>query len=216
MIKKIFSVQICSFALFFAPLIVHASLIINGDFESGNEGFITDYSLDILAGDQRYDITADPSLNHSGADSYGDHTSGSGLMMAVNGAGTGDQLVWGQDVTLEANVDYEFSLWVSSWISTSPASLQFDLGGLSLGLYNAPTTTGQWEQYSYTFNSGALSGSQFLSIIDTELALVGNDFAIDDISLTAISPHPVPLPPSLLLLGTGLVGLLISRRKAIS
>lgn len=43
------------------------------------------------------------------------------IMMAVNAVTADDLLVWGQDATLAANTDYEFSIWVSSWISGSPA-----------------------------------------------------------------------------------------------
>ena len=198
--------------LLFAATFANANLIINGDFESGDQDFLTDYTLGIGVTDQRYNVTTDPRLHHPAAASYGDHTSGAGLMMAVNAATAADQLVWGQQVSLTANTDYEFSIWVSSWISSNPANLVFDLGGISLGSFGAPLAAAIWDQYSFSFNSGATSGSVLLSIVDTTRAFSGDDFAIDDISLTR-EVMGVPEPATLMLVGLGLAGLGFSRRR---
>jgi hypothetical protein len=120
-------------------------------------------------------------------------------MMAVNCAPVADQLVWGQEITLTENTDYEFSVWISSWYSEDPANLEFDIGRVSLGSFIAPSQTSVWEQYSYTFNSGATSGLELLRIIDTNTMRRGNDFALDDISLEA-----VPIPPAIWLFLSGL------------
>ena len=186
-----------------------ANLVVNGDFEGGDQDFLTDYTLGIGVTAQRYNVTTDPRLYHGGATSYGDNTSGSGNMMAVNGPTVANQMVWGQEVSIASNTDYEFSIWVSSWISGAPANLTFDLGGMSLGSVIAPLPTAIWEQYSVIFNSGATSGSVLLSIVDTTLAFGGNDFALDDISLTA-----VPVPAAVWLFGSGLLGMIgVARRN---
>src|SRR5688500_7721593 len=76
------------------------NLIYNGDFELGNKGFLMDYTFS--PGDIRregtYDLSTDPRRSHEAAASYGDHTSGAGLMMVVNGATKPDQVVWSQTV----------------------------------------------------------------------------------------------------------------------
>jgi hypothetical protein len=177
----------------------NANIVTNGDFESGDQDFLTDYTLGIGITAQRYNVTTNPSLHHVAATSYGDHTSGSGYMMAVNAATAANQLVWGQEVTLTENTEYEFSLWVSSWTPSAPANLEFDIGGVSLGSFVAPSQTATWDQYLYSFNSGATSGPVLLSIIDTTRAAGGDDFALDDISLKA-----VPLPPAIWLFLSGL------------
>ena len=98
-----------------------ANLITNGDFQSGNVGFTTDYNFS--PGDigpaQSYDVVANPAFsrpNDLNAISYFDHTLGTvdGLMMAVNGAAVPNVLVWSQTLTVTPNTDYDFSLWASS------------------------------------------------------------------------------------------------------
>ena len=178
--------MISSLALLFLANIANANLVLNGDFESGDQDFITDYTLGIGDAAQRYNITKDPKLHHPGATSYSDHTSGSGNMMAINAAAVANQLIWGQEISLAANTNYKFSIWVSSWTSSTPANLVFAIGGISLGSLVAPSQTGTWVQHSFVFNSNATSGLVSLSIIDTTSAGSGDDFAIDDISLTAV------------------------------
>lgn len=166
-----------------------ANLIINGDFEAGNTDFTSDYSSnDLFSSGQQYVITTDPHLNISVATSYGDNSACSGNMMAVNGAATANQVVWAQDVTLEANTDYLFSIFISSWTPTNLANLEFSLnnGDVSLGSVLAPATPGVWVEHKVKFNSGTLFGLTNISFIDTTSTWGGDDFAIDDISLIAI------------------------------
>jgi hypothetical protein len=68
-----------------------AELVINGSFEAGNTGFTSEFanSPDIEQ-PRTYAITTDPASVHSLAASYGDHTTGSGFMMAVNGTDIDD------------------------------------------------------------------------------------------------------------------------------
>ena len=88
------------------------NLIVNGDFEAGNTGFITEYNyLDpsntgtwTLGPEYMYTVSTDPNLYHSAWTSFGDNTTGTGKMMIVNGTwldySPAEALVWGQTVTL--------------------------------------------------------------------------------------------------------------------
>ena len=196
-----------------------ANLIINGDFESGNTGFSSDYIFGSLQGATRYDIVSDPANEHSQAASYGDNTTGSGLMLAVNGccepAVSPIPDVWTQTVSVDAFTDYLFTMFVSSWFPENPAFLGVYAPELGiLGTVAAPSMAGVWQQYQVGFNSGANS---WLTLNITDLFVLtggaGNDFALDDISLVAVS---VPEPGTLSLLGAGLLGLgfMRNRRRA--
>jgi hypothetical protein len=95
---------------------VNPNLIVNGDFELGNQDFFTEYTyLDpsiqgvwTLGPEYMYTVSTDPSLYHSQWPSFGDHTSGSGKMMIVNGTyGMPVKTVWEQTVNgLECTPTY--------------------------------------------------------------------------------------------------------------
>src|SRR4051794_40499460 len=81
-------------------------LIVNGDFEQGNTGFSTQFAYtpgDIGPGGT-YDILTNPLNSHGFIPSIpGDHTTGSGLMMAINGSHSTGFVVWSQTVSVAAN-----------------------------------------------------------------------------------------------------------------
>jgi len=107
------------------------NLVINGDFSSGNTGFSSSYTYApsttyLPEGD--YAITTDPHLVHSGAPSFGDHTSGIGNMMVINGASTPVD-VWCQSIPVTPNTYYAFSAWFANWspADTGTEPLNFSL-----------------------------------------------------------------------------------------
>src|SRR5581483_9373517 len=182
--------------------------IINGNFEAGNTGFSTayTYSPGNIGAQQSYDILHNPSTAHPSATSYGDHTTGSGLMLAINGSTTANQLIWAQTVAVDPNATYTFSAWISSWVSAAPGQVDVLFNGVSIGTMNAPSTTAVWTPFSATWNSGAAT-SVNIELRNLSTADVGNDFAIDDLSLSG-GPAAVPEPSSLLLAASacGLLG----------
>lgn len=172
---------------------VQANLIVNGDFEAGNIGFSTDYTLGNLqnvAGS--YIVINNPANAHPSAFSYPDHTTGSGLMLMANGD-TGQGVVWRQTVAVTPGADYDFSMWISSWFFT-PADIQLRINGVDVGPhFDAPSQHSVWQQYTAQWNAGA-SNSAMIELVNTSTHLTGNDFAFDDISF-------VPEPTSIALLG---------------
>jgi hypothetical protein len=162
------------------------NMITNGDFELGNEGFLTDYvnAVDIFPA-QYYAIASDPSTVHGSGISYGDHTTGSGLMMIVNGATTPNQRVWAQTVAVSPNSNCSLSGWVSTWTpgGGTPAILEFTVNGDVVATVTAPATEGVWESFGVDWSSGSATTAEIV-IIDQNLAYVGNDFALDDLTMS--------------------------------
>lgn len=186
------------------------ALITNGDFEAGNTGFTTDYTYvapgaGALVPQGVYTVHTDPNFSHGSFVSMGDHTTGSGNMMILNGM-AGDTEVWEQTVNgLTIGATYTFSFYASSVFSGSPATLDLRLDNASLGSQALTAATNQWDLFTQDFV--ASSTSHVLSIVDLNGAAGGNDFAIDDISLV------VPEPATMLALAAGAAALMRRRRK---
>ncbi|WP_281558892.1 hypothetical protein [Thalassomonas sp. RHCl1] len=183
--------------ILFVPSLAGAELITNGDFSAGNSGFTSSYTF-LASGDitgaAEYAIVTDPSSAHPLASSYGDNTDGFGNMMMVNGSTT-TELVWAQTVGVDTNTAYEFSAYVSSWfldVPPAPASLDFIVNGSSVGTLAAPESLGLWLEFSVLINSGT-STSFDLEIYNLSTLSSGNDFALDDISLTTSVSEPSTL-----------------------
>lgn len=212
-----------------------ANLITNGDFEAGNTAFNTALTHGGL-GQGGYIITTDPSLGHPAASSYGDYTSGSGNMFAVNGSATADLLVWGQDnIAVTANTSYDFAAYIASWTSSNPAQLQFSINDFVIGTIEASTTTGEWDLAFANWDSGSATTAN-IKIINNNTVGSGNDFSLDDIYFglgvytdpsllisNPPSPSPSPSPSALVstpgtlaLMSLGLIGFSSIRRKKIT
>src|SRR5262245_39995164 len=148
-----------------------SNLIVNGDFEAGNRDFSTDYrySPGSIYGFQEYAITRDPRLVHNQATSFGDHTTGSGLMMAVNGPLSSNNLtVWAQTVPVQTNMTYTFSAWVASWTTYPPeqnALLDFSINGRSLGTFRAPSPAAIWQRFSASRDSGSTTSASIRIVV---------------------------------------------------
>ncbi|MEY5046828.1 MAG: hypothetical protein RLZZ175_187 [Bacteroidota bacterium] len=166
------------------------NLIANGDFESGNIGFITGYTYtpgSFPSGGGLYDIVNIGSANSGWAAQFNDHTTGSGKYMFIDGNNVVGVKVWQQNITVTPNTNYVFSAWVRN---VSPAGsispvLNFDINGTNIGgLITVPQDPDpkarQWNQIYATWNSGSNTNIT-ISIEDNVPNAAYNDFAIDDI-----------------------------------
>jgi gliding motility-associated-like protein len=166
--------------------VLAANSVLNGDFESGNVDFSSSYTYvapapNVLYPEGLYTITTNPHNVHDGFASFGDHTTGNGNMMVVNGASSPIN-VWCQTFAVQPNTNYDLSAWGANCsASGNPAQLQFEINNVLFGSpLQLPLTTGLWTEFFATWYSGA-NTSVDICIYDAQTAAGGNDFAIDDI-----------------------------------
>jgi hypothetical protein len=192
--RKTKSVFLLALWLLLCPASLKADLIVNGGFEQGNSGFTTNYvfSPGNTSSPRSFDITANPALDGAPV-SYGDHSTGSGLMMVVKGATIPNVLVWAQIIAVEPNHKYDYASYISSWSAASPARLDVRVNGTSVGTITAPSTPGVWAPFSVTWDSGS-NTSAIIELRNLSTSGVGNAFALDDFSFKGPDPFAVPEP----------------------
>lgn len=168
--------------------------IVNGDFEAGNVGFSTDYTIGnggafgTLSNTSTYAITSSPHLVHNNFSPCTDHTTNPGTqMMVVNGSGTPGTNVWCQTVPVQPNTDYQFGSWITNALNEfNVAQLQFSINGAPLGNIFSTSTTGcNWQQFFRVWNSGSATTAT-ICILNQNTNNGGNDFAIDDITFRPV------------------------------
>ena len=163
------------------------NLIVNGDFSAGNTGFSSEY---VYAANNTTEgeYFVGPSANtwNYNLSNCTDHTTGTGNMLLVNGTPDIDLKVWTQTVNVTPNTNYAFSTWIQALWPPNPAQLRFFINGKPVGnLITASLPTCTWTQFYTTWNSGS-NTTATISIINKNTQILGNDFALDDISFAPV------------------------------
>ena len=180
------------------------NLVVNGNFSAGNTGFSTQYTYNPnpsipfnQLNEGQYTVGALPAPMHINWKACGDHTTGNGNMMLVNGSETANQNAWCQTVNVTPNTEYVFSVWVASVDPNGPCEIQFKINGSPVGNGNVGlSTTCLWVNLFVLWNSGSNTTAE-ICIEDVNTIMMGNDFAIDDIVFapTCIASDSVLLTP---------------------
>lgn len=158
------------------------NLIVNGDFSAGNSGFTSSYSYTTNnTTEGQYYVGPNAAAWNGGMASCGDHTTGTGNMLCVNGATTANTSIYCQTVNVLPNTLYAFSTWLNTLSPGNLAQLQFSINGSLLGsVFTAPASTCNWQQFYETWNSGS-NTSATICIVNQNTNAGANDFSLDDI-----------------------------------
>lgn len=165
--------------------------IINPNFSSGNVGFSTGYIYDAVPGTfgpGKITVTNSPVSFNSVFSNCGDHTTGSGNMLLIDGSTVPGTDVWCQSINLAANTSYAFEFWFTTVFPPSPPQLQVTLNGSPIGTISLSATTCIWQKVSYCFTTTS-SGPYSLCINEFSGVAFGNDFALDDFSLVELCTY---------------------------
>ncbi len=165
------------------------NLITNGTFESGNTGFTSSYFFGnpgLSPGG--YSIQNNPQNSNGSWSACGDHTSGSGNMMLVDGATSPGVKFYCHTLSVLPNTNYVFELYVASIYPVSTGIVEVEFNGTVLGTVDATTTPCEWVKFSAIWNSGNTS-SLTICLEDLNIQGFGNDFAVDDIFLREVCEY---------------------------
>ncbi len=142
----------------------------------------------------------------------GDHTTGSGLALFVNGSNNSSVVFWEQTVTVTPNATYDFTAWGTLWFGgASTQKLKMD--GSDVGSLAISTAQDAWAENDMQWTSGAATSATF-HLINASTQFSSNDFALDDLTLTSqVGAVPVPASLQVLLGGLALLGGMTGLRK---
>lgn len=199
-------IQILLCFVIFGTFSVNSQILTNGNLETGGSGvgfFVHDYTLiNPLTGTSNpgfYARTTNPTLMNSNYISGGDHTTGSGNMLVVDGSTLSNRFIWTTSDTGGAiggftiGSTYTFSYWIKS-VSNDVTSVEATRANIGLTFVNtsnvsptalnnlAPLPSQGWQQVSYSFV--ATANNVLIRLRTINNGAIGNDFALDDFSIT--------------------------------
>lgn len=124
------------------PAVPACADVVNGNFSSGNTGFTSGYGYAASSdpGGGHYTVGNNPHTWNSALSSFGDHTTGTGLMLIADGSGTANTQLWNESIAVSPNTQYTFSFYSASCgndngdgIDPSPATLVATVNGSQVG-----------------------------------------------------------------------------------
>ena len=162
------------------------NLVVNGDFTAGNTGFTTNYIVEAYGttstpGD--YAVNTNPNLYDASWPVMGDHTTGTGNMLIVDGAYSSSEDFWCETMPVVPNTNYIFTVWTALFHVPQP-TIQITINGVNISTFTTSATAGTWQQYQIIWNSSTATSAS-ICMSDLNTTAFGNDFAIDDISFQA-------------------------------
>lgn len=172
------------------------TLLMNGDFEMGNVGFTSAYTYNpttTVMPEGHYNLVRNGTLAKADWLNIGDHTTGTGLFMAINAAVVPNVTIWAQSLSVIPNTDYVFYAWVSTMIANEVSQaplLQFSINNVLLDVpFRGPfPASNGWEQFYTIWNSGANTVAN-IKIVNQSTVSWGNDLGLDDIFFAIVQPE---------------------------
>lgn len=159
----------------------HLNLVVNGDFESGNTGFTSDYlySPGDITPMATYDVQTGLPAPWYPPFTCNDH-SGSGNMMIIHADLVPNSKAWCQTVAVVPNTDYLFSAWITG---LSVVTGNLEVNGTIVASYAPGLPLCSWHEISGIWNSGNNTSANLCFL---RTPLYHSLFAIDDISFSSI------------------------------
>ena len=171
----------------------NVNLIQNGSFAEGNMDFTSDYRY-VPGGtfDQgSYAVLSNPQDFNIGFLPCEDHSPNDDLMMVIDGSTIPGDKVWCQDLVIQPATSYALSTWTANLVGGNPSLLKFTINGDPVGdTYNVGNASCFWLRFFQIWNSGTATRAE-ICITNQNTLPLGNDLALDDISLFEITDFEV-------------------------
>ena len=198
------------------------NLVTNGDFEAGLTGFSSDYAYVSPEGNNcwqpgTYTVTTAASNCHTLWEGSGDHTTGAGNAMYINGRTDKTSSVWLGEFAVTPNTDYFFEAFVKNvccnYESFANAALSFYANDTFVGAAGSGAA-GIWERATSIWNSASTT-LVALRAVNESTVFHSNDYGLDDIYFgeVATTPTPEPATMGLVLTGIGMGARYLRRRR---
>ena len=163
------------------------NLIVNSDFSTGNQDFLSSYQYtNVNTSNDQYWVGSNPASWNSTYGACVDHSSGTGNMLMISPSTEPKKTIWSQSVNVLPNTNYRFSGWFQALAGAS-SSLEFSINGVRIGKEIVSTSNScEWKQFSALWNAGT-NTNVLLSIETNTPGNIVHATAIDDLFFGTIT-----------------------------
>ncbi len=154
-------------------------------------------------------VNTNPNLDHNLWASFGTGTANPNMLI-VNGGADPSLPVWQDNgIAIAADHLYQFTGYAASNYPSNPALLEIAFNGVTTGVPFTVTQVGTFEQFTFDWFSGSAT-SLNLQLLDVNTVASGNDFSVDDFTLTEV---PEPASAAALIVGLTVITVIRLRRR---
>jgi outer membrane protein OmpA-like peptidoglycan-associated protein len=160
------------------------NLIVNGDFENGNNAFFSQFSYNadsVRSGN--FSVVKNAAMLNFYFKGIPDHTSGNGNYFIVDQDEEENKKFWCENVKVLPKTDYVLSVWSANIykLERNPPQIKISINGEDLGKVKVLNGDGKWEELRWQWFSGNLKDSIRICMENVNTVLDGSDLGIDDI-----------------------------------
>jgi hypothetical protein len=165
------------------------NLIVNGGFEAGNTGFVSDYSFSAGGNccEGQYTVRGNGNTFNGSFVNPPPSTPGSVLMMVCNGSTSPGLRVWFAAVAVSPGQTYRLNARGCTAVAGGPAVLHWKVDGVFIGASTTlPEVTREWVDVPAEWTAPPGTTSILLAVENRNTGRFPNDFYMDDLVMEVV------------------------------